>query len=99
MIKFLILYRNKLEELGTAFVDKRISQGISTLCKIVGRRVFKLNLETVNSVIKTEMRKEPELDGRGRPASTAPIDIFKIANESFNILEHCNTVELALALL
>ena len=45
------------------------------------------------------MVKEPDQDARGRAATTAPNDVFKVSNESFNILSNCNTSELTLALL
>jgi hypothetical protein len=45
------------------------------------------------------MEKQPDVDARGRLATTAPNDIFKIANETFNILSFCNCADLTLALL
>ncbi len=84
---------------GDAFVDQRMIDGISTLCRIVEIRILKNNMRSIKNIVKQEIENEPEIDGRGRAATMAPNDVFKLANESFNVLFYCNTKELSLALL
>jgi len=99
LIKFLIWYCEKLQIFGNAFVDQRMIDGISTLCRIVEIRVLKNNMRSIKNIVKQEIENEPEIDGRGRAATMAPNDVFKLCNESFNILFYCNTKELSLAIL
>jgi len=99
MVKFLIWFRGRLKLFGDAFADARITHGVNTLCRIVGIRILRNNMKAIKNIIKQEVDKEPEIDGRGRAATTTPNDVFKLANETFNVLSYCNTPELGLALL
>lgn len=45
------------------------------------------------------MDKQPDVDARGRLVTTSPNDIFKIANETFNVLTFCNCLDFTLAIL
>ena len=45
------------------------------------------------------METPPSLDGKNRFSTNGPQDIFRIVNESFTVLTHCNYKELAIALL
>ncbi len=53
LVKFLNWYRSKLTLFGDAFQDKRIDDGVTVLCRIVGRRILKSNLKSVDQIIKT----------------------------------------------
>jgi hypothetical protein len=99
IIKFIYLYRAKLRLFGEALNDPRLTEGITVLCRTVGIRILKNNMKSVETIIRREIDKEPEVDARGRVVTTAPNDIFKITNETFNVLSYCPCVDLNYALL
>jgi hypothetical protein len=45
------------------------------------------------------MKKEAEVDGRGRLVTDSPSDIFKIVNETLNVLSYCNNIDMTFGLL
>ena len=99
IIKFLFVYRARLRLFGDALNDKRINDGITVLCRTVGRRILKNNMKSVETIIRRETEKQPEVDARGKLVTTAPNDVFKITNETFNVLSYCPCVDLNYALL
>jgi len=99
-IGFLIWYnKDVLQIFGSGFTDRRITDGIKTLCRIVSNRILRTNLDSVQNIIKEDAENQPSLDGKSLLRSNGPQDIFRIVNETFNILSHCNYKELAFALL
>ena len=99
LIKFLDKYRTNLEVFGSAFNDTRILEGIHVLCNEVSIKVLRVNMKTVNNIIKYDIEQEPELDGRGELMNKSAQDIFKLLNEVMCILPLCNVQELGSALL
>jgi len=98
-IAFLVWYRDLLQMFGPGLVDRRITDGIKTLCKIITTRILKTNLDSVQNIIKEEAENQPQTDAKDRFRSNGPQDIFRIVNETFKVLTHCNYKELAIALL
>ncbi len=84
---------------GPGLTDRRITDGIRTLCKIITTRIIKTNLDSVQNIIKEEAENQPTTDAKDRLRSNGPQDIFRIVNETFKVLSHCNYKELAIALL
>jgi len=98
-LQFVLWYCGRLRTFDDTFVDQRMTHGITTLCQIVSIRVLKINMRSIKNIIKQEVEKEPEIDGRGKVSTTAPNEVFKLFNETFNVLLYCNTKELSLTLL
>lgn len=53
LVKFLVWYRGNLKVFGEAFDDKRVIDGIAVLCRIVGRRLLKTNMKSVETIIRS----------------------------------------------
>jgi hypothetical protein len=53
LVKFLVWYRGNLKVFGEAFDDKRVIDGITVLCRIVGRRLLKNNMKSVETIIRS----------------------------------------------
>ena len=48
----MIWYRGRLKLFGDAFADQRLTEGIRTVCRIVGIRILKNNMKAIKNIMK-----------------------------------------------
>jgi len=99
-IKFLHWYDKELTAQSSSLSDPRIKEGITTLSSMAGTRILQRpNLKAISNILVNMVKEEPQIDGRGRFNSPIPKDVFKVLNETLNIVSFCSVDAFSLRLL
>jgi len=99
-IKFLHWYENALIAHSPSLSDPRLKEGISILSTMAATRILQRpNMKAISNILGSMIKEQPDIDGRGRFTTQVPKDVFKVLNETLNIISFCNVDEFTLKLL